>query len=243
MTIGSVNQKLYIKSLPVGMKAMVTNVDLVYPSNKSEWWPTFTCGMKSLSAYTTEEKKAAMFPFEVSPDLNYGVLGEVGLTSLSVFDSGEGPAVKIDIELQALETPGGTTYKKVANAHIHVSTGEWGSWTSFWKFELYARPDETMVSYSLVDINGNLVANTTANKNTTLQSPNDINVAIGFEEGSNTKLGLKCEVNSDGWKTAINYALGGIFFVHKEAVGWVFGNVGLTAANALVVAKELVAGK
>ena len=54
MTIGTITQELYIRTLPQGVVATVTNVILDWPDIKdTDWWPTFSGNGKTLSKRST----------------------------------------------------------------------------------------------------------------------------------------------------------------------------------------------
>ena len=219
----------------------ITNAELKYPHD-GDWWPTLAGGGKLLTKNSTPAQKADMFPYEVGPNINGGRLGEVGLTTLSVFDSGEGPAAVIEFELSAKpqkETDTATPIV-VAKGVINISTGLWGSWKDIWKFKPFARPDDTIISYSIHDTTGKLIGtkNLPPNKNMQLQSPNDVDIAVAVD-GNDGSIGFACTINNDNWKTAFDFALTGIFFAHKEAIGWVGGQVGLTVANGIILVENI----
>ncbi len=228
MAIGTLNQTLKIRSLPKGVTLKVVDVQLKLPGG-GDWWPTFNGNGKLLTKNNIESEKKRMLPFEISPSHNDGLIGTVGLTSLAMLDSGAGPSVVLDIEFSAAEKPNASP-AVCAKASITVSSDDWGSWTGIWKFQPWARPDNTIVSYSLT-VAGSTTKQETRNKNLQLQSPNDVDVLVAVNAETN-QLGMYVSVNSDRWKTAFDWALSGIFWGHKEAVGWVFGELGWAIPEA-----------
>jgi hypothetical protein len=46
--------------------------------------------------YSQQEDQKSMLPYTVSPNVDDGRIGEMGLSTLNVTDSGRGPSVKIE---------------------------------------------------------------------------------------------------------------------------------------------------
>lgn len=176
-----------------------------------------------------------MFPFTVSQNENDGRIGEVGLSTLNVTDSGEGPSARIEFTFTGAVPIAGQLCPVDQKGQITVSTTEWGSVWGIFTLKPYARPDKTIISYNVA---GSGIG-TKSNGNDNLQSPRGIEL-MAIVKPNTAEFGLNAEVMSDGWKTAFDYALKGIFWGHEAAIGWVFGAVGLTAGAAATAAWEAV---
>ncbi|KAF2993898.1 hypothetical protein E8E13_002691 [Curvularia kusanoi] len=208
MPRGSVSQVLKIATLPEGVKMTITNVSFNIPSGNNSWWPTFA----GITKNSSPNDKKNTFPFEVSPTINHGRIGEVGLTSLSVFDSGEGPSASIEFTLS-----GGVFSKRAQKGSITVATSEWGSWTSLW-----GNANQVVLAYGFSDCP--IVTKT-------------IDIAVS---GHTQELNLEVALDKEGQKPAMrwgretslafdaaNLLLSGVYYVHEKGYEWALGAVGI----------------
>lgn len=165
-----------------------------------------------------------MFPFEVSPTINYGRVGEVGLTSLSVFDSGEGPTACIDFTL------GGDFFAKAAISEqkgtINVSTSEWGGWTSFW-----GNANQIVLAYNFAGLPSvPKIIDIPASGHT-----QELLMMLALE-ASGERLQMNWAVEKNWAFDAANFLVGGVYFVHEKTYEWAFSAVGGWPAVAGAVA-------
>jgi len=176
-----------------------------------------------------------MFPYEVTASQTGPPFGTVGLTSLKVGDSGKGPSAKIFIELGGNLEISGQKVPINQKAYLTVSTTEWGDFWRIWALQPYSRPDRTILAFSL-DGTGIEI---TDNGSPTLQSPRGVEILFAVEV-TQGQLGMRANIDTDHWKTVFDFALQGIFSGHKQAVGWVFGNLGLNAGAIIEAACKIV---
>ncbi|KAH6644846.1 hypothetical protein C7974DRAFT_440438 [Boeremia exigua] len=211
MPRGSISQVLKIATLPPGVTMTITDVRFTIPEGKNSWWPTFAGITKNTPLTTQSDGKR---PFEVSPTINDGRVGEVGLTSLSVFDSGPGPSVCIDFTLSGPFFANATT--KEHKGTINVSTSEWGGWMSCW-----GNASEIVVVYNFL----NSPAVTQIVKIPTSGHTLELMMELGLDE-TKTKLAMKWATETSLAFSAANMLLGGVYVVHAKTYQWAFSAIG-----------------
>ncbi|XPS98735.1 hypothetical protein M3J09_007930 [Ascochyta lentis] len=212
MPRGSVSQVLKIATLPEGLKMYITDVRFDIPKGNNQWWPTFAGIHKNSSV----NDKKRVFPFEVSPTISHGRMGEVGLTSLSNFDSGVGPTACIDFMLSGEILVHGNKTQVGQKGTILISTSEWGGWRSLW-----GNASTIMLAYNLVGSEG---------INHQVEIPNsghtkELLMELGLDEQGD-RLAMKVETEKNLAFDVANRLLGGVYYVHEAAYGWAFGAVG-----------------
>lgn len=134
-------------------------------------------------------------------------------------DSGPGPSVDIEFTFTGAVQVGDKHCPVDQKGQITVSTTDWGTfWGGIVKFAPYARPDTTFIAYSIAGSG----IETKSNKNDDLQSPRGILIVADLDISTSTvQFAMNAEIIPDTTKTAIDYALKGIFYGHKKAIGWV----------------------
>lgn len=228
----------------------ITNVHFDVPEGNNQWWPSFASvssrssvgclhfmfGLISISSQHTnfgplqEEEKKKYLPFEAGPSINGGRIGEIVFTSLSNFDSGEGPSARIDFIITG-ETPlNGKLTPVGQKGTITISTPPWGG---FWSF--YSNPDKIELAYNLVD---------TASKNHTVnisRSGHTLDLIWSLDVNkTGTQLAMKVAPKESLAFDVANLLLGGVQYAHEATYGWVFGALGgWPAAVGLVGGEEI----
>ncbi|KAJ4383740.1 hypothetical protein N0V85_008435 [Neurospora sp. IMI 360204] len=245
MVWGGVSQRLVVTNLPDGVKMYITDVELFIPEGDNQWWPTFGTRTELIYKYTTPEKKKSTFPLKVSPTISHGLIGEASLTSTSMFDSGDGPSIRIDFLLTG--TLNANTEKPLPvgqKGSVTISTPPWGG---FWSG--YSNPKQIMLAYNLIGGDGDSPGGLTSSLNVQVDIPvsghtKELHLNIvpsaSSSGGEINGLGLKV-APEDNWAFDFaNLLLGGVYKAHEIGYGWVFGALGgWPAAVGLVGGEEL----
>lgn len=157
-----------------------------------------------------------MFPFEVSPTINDGRMGEVGLTSLSVFDSGTGPTACIEFILSGEILIHGKKTQVGQRGTINISTSEWGG---FWS--MYGNANKIVLAYNLIDSPSvNHIVDIPISGHT-----KELIMELALDK-KGSQLGISVETEKNLAFDAANLLLGGVYYVHKATYSWAFGAVG-----------------
>ncbi|KAL1644337.1 hypothetical protein SLS61_008844 [Didymella pomorum] len=214
MPRGSVSQVLRVGTMIEGLKMHITDVQFTIPEGSNSWWPTFA----GITKNSTLDDRKKVFPFEVSPAISGGRVGEVGLTSLSVFDSGVGPTACIAFILSGEILINGKKTLVGQKGTINISTNEWGG---FWS--LYGNADKIFLAYNLVDsIPFNCLVDIPVSGHT-----KELITAIGLDKDQpGDRLGIKVVPEENFAFDAANFLLGGVYYAHEAAYGWAFGAIG-----------------
>ncbi|KAL6910758.1 hypothetical protein GGI43DRAFT_378711 [Trichoderma evansii] len=224
MVWGSVSQVLVVDSLPPGLKMYITNVHFDVPKGNNQWWPSFA----GVSSRSNEEERKKYLPFEAGPSINGGRIGEVVLTSLSNFDSGPGPSVRIEFIICGETTLNGKLTAVGQKGTVTVSTPPWGG---FWSF--YSNPSTIMVAYNLVDsATWNEPVNISRSGHTL-----DLRWSLGIDD-TGTQFTMKVKPAESLAFDVANLLLGGVKYAHEATYGWVFGALGGWPAAVGVVGGE-----
>ncbi|RSM01288.1 hypothetical protein CDV31_011418 [Fusarium ambrosium] len=216
MPRGRISQVLKLSKIPEGLKIFVTDVRFTIPEGNGKWAPSLSTHKCIFHPPMPDEEKKKALPIEVSTEFRDGYIGEVCLTSTSVFDSGIGPTVEIDIAVLGEVSVNGKSRPVGQKGSITVSSSEWGGWTSLW-----GNADTVMVAYNLID-SGTLLKNS------------DIPVSghtkplhLGLEVDEKKEvLALKLDIESNWIFDGVNLLLGGVYYAHDVTYGYVFGALG-----------------
>ncbi|PON24067.1 hypothetical protein TGAM01_v207078 [Trichoderma gamsii] len=226
MVWGSVSQVLVVDKLPPGLKMFITSIHFDIPEGNNQWWPTFA----GISSRSNEAERKKHLPFEAGPSINNGRIGEIVLTSLSNFDSGEGPSARIDFIITGETTLNGKPTAVGQKGTITISTPPWGG---FWSF--YSNPDKIELAYNLVD---------SSTKNHTVDISRsghtlDLNWSLDVDK-TGTQLVMRVAPKESLAFDVANLLLGGVKYAHEATYGWVFGALGgWPAAVGLVGGEEI----
>ncbi|KAJ4310320.1 hypothetical protein N0V84_011037 [Fusarium piperis] len=216
MPRGRISQVLKLSKLPEGLKVFVTDVRFTIPEGNNQWSPSLSTQKCLFYPSMPDEKKKNALPIEVSEDFPDARIGEVCLTSTSVFDSGIGPTVEIDIAVLGEVSVNGKQRPVGQKGSITVSSSEWGGWTSLW-----GNADTVMVAYNLID-SGTLLKNFDIPVS---GHTKPLHVGLEVDEKKEV-LALKLDIESNWIFDGVNLLLGGVYYAHDVTYGYVFGALG-----------------
>ena len=130
-----------------------------------------------------------MFPYTVENDHK---IGDVGLSTLNMTDSGEGPSVQVSFTFSGEVTIAGKQGPVDQKGQLTISTTNWNPW-----YKGFSRPDKTIISYHIIGSG----IETEDNENLDLQSPRGIEMRVAIKEDTG-QLGIVAKIEFDAWKTA-----------------------------------------
>ncbi|WAO86295.1 Hypothetical protein NCS54_00356700 [Fusarium falciforme] len=202
MPRGRISHILKLSKIEEGLKVFVTDVRFTIPEGNGKWAPSLSTPKCIFHTGMADEEKKKALPIEISQGFRDGYIGEVCLTSTSVFDSGIGPTVEIDIAVLGEVSIKGDS--------------EWGGWMSLW-----GNADTVMVAYSLIDSG-------TVLKNFDIPvSGHTKPLHLGLEVDEKKEvLALKLDIESNWIFDGVNLLLGGVYYAHDVTYGYVFGALG-----------------
>lgn len=187
------------------------------------------CAINMLIRALQEAGRKKYLPFEASPSINGGRIGEIVLTSLSNFDSGEGPSARIDFIITGETTLNGKPTAVGQRGTITISTPPWGG---FWSF--YSNPDKIQLAYNLVDSTKTHTVDISRSGHTL-----DLNWSLDVDK-TGTQLVMRVAPEESLAFDVANLLLGGVKYAHEATYGWVFGALGgWPAAVGLVGGEEI----
>ncbi|EPE27932.1 hypothetical protein GLAREA_04723 [Glarea lozoyensis ATCC 20868] len=191
-----------------------------------------TLNVKKLPEGIKMASQKEEFTKEVSPNINNGRIFGCQLSSLSNFDSGEGPSVEVTFALAGqVMIDSGETITIAQTGSVTVATPEWAG---FWAVPPYHNPDQVLVSYNLAG------GNSLVCQNTVPKSLQTKNLSVEFVVVQDTKqLAMRVSTDPNFVMDVVNVALFAIQKGHEMAYSWVFGAIGGAPAALSLVAGGL----
>jgi hypothetical protein len=225
MVVGALRQILRVRTLPTGCSMLIT--DVKFNNCGGGWWPGLSGISNNVSIYknnvSTQQdlpnaegegvnchdcqlsSARTNLPIEIRKD---GCIGEAYLSSQSVWDSGNGPDITVDVTLQG---PAAEKQYYTKKGQIVVWSSEWSKWE---------RPDWMRVKYMLEGGSWREISSKVPGGG----QPQDMDFVVGFNS-QNKQLGINATSDGGALNDLKNSAEQGSFQDRNGAGGWSTINV------------------